>query len=119
MKQNQLSDISFFGNKASEQAIEKGYLDLETFSKAFDHVLQDEIMNLLSEKGFYFEQIQGTGKEEIFQHYIVNDYGAEIIQEWSNYPLFYCEDLDLYIWGVTAFGSSWDCVLTQIELNVK
>ena len=54
---------------------------------------------------------------EIFQFFIVDDAGAEIIQEWTDDPLFYCESLDMYIWGVTHWGTSWDYVLTDIRLN--
>lgn len=54
---------------------------------------------------------------EIYQFFIVDDAGAEIIQEWTDDPLFYCEALDLYIWGVTHWGTSWDYVLTDIRIN--
>lgn len=54
---------------------------------------------------------------EIFQFFIVDDAGAEIIQEWTDDPLFYCSALDLYVWGVTHWGTSWDYVLTDIRLN--
>lgn len=54
---------------------------------------------------------------EIFQFFIVDDAGAEIIQEWTDDPLFYCDALDMYIWGVTHWGTSWDYVLTDIKLN--
>lgn len=54
---------------------------------------------------------------EIFQFFIVDDAGAEIIQEWTDDPLFYCSALDMYIWGVTHFGTSWDYVLTDIRIN--
>lgn len=54
---------------------------------------------------------------EIFQFFIVDDAGAEIIQEWTDDPLFYCDALDMYIWGVTHWGTSWNYVLTDIRLN--
>lgn len=54
---------------------------------------------------------------EIFQFFIVDDAGAEIIQEWTDDPLFYCSALDMYIWGVTHWGTSWDYVLTDIKIN--
>lgn len=54
---------------------------------------------------------------EIFQFFIVDDAGAEIIQEWTDDPLFYCSALDMYIWGVTHWGTSWDYVLTDIRIN--
>ena len=54
---------------------------------------------------------------ECFQFFIVDDAGAEIIQEWTDDPLFYCEALDMYVWGVTHYGTSWDYVLTDIRIN--
>jgi predicted nuclease with TOPRIM domain len=51
---------------------------------------------------------------EIFQFYVVDN--DTLLQE-NNEIVFYCEDLDLYIWGVTHFGSGWDYVLTDIELS--
>lgn len=53
---------------------------------------------------------------EIFQYYIVSAYGAEIISEYTNDPVFYLEFLDMYIWGVTHWGTSWDYVLTDVKL---
>lgn len=54
---------------------------------------------------------------EIFQYFIVSPYGAEMIQDYTDNPLFYLEKLDLYVWGVTHWGTSWDYVLTDIKLN--
>ena len=54
---------------------------------------------------------------EIYQYFIIDAAGAQIIQEWTDDPLFYCEALDMYIWGVTHWGTSWDYVLTDIRIN--
>lgn len=53
---------------------------------------------------------------EIFQFYIVDDNGAEILQE-INESVFYNSALDVYLWGVTHWGTSWDYVLTDIPCN--
>lgn len=53
---------------------------------------------------------------EIFQFYIVDDNGAEILQE-INEIVFYNSALDVYLWGVTHWGTSWDYVLTDIPCN--
>lgn len=53
---------------------------------------------------------------EIYQYFIVDSNGAEILQE-CNEIVYYCETLDLYIWGVTHWGTSWDYVLTNIPCN--
>lgn len=55
---------------------------------------------------------------EIFQYYIVSGSGAEIIQEYTNDPLFYIPVLDCYVWGVTHWGTSWDYVLTDVRLDL-
>ena len=52
---------------------------------------------------------------EVFQWYIVDDQGAEILQE-CNEIVYYNETLDMYLWGVTHYGTSWDYVLTNIKI---
>ena len=172
-KTNKLAGTYFCGNKASDYAIEQGYLDYATFAKAFDAVLNNDIIAKAQEIG-YWEQENGiidnhetieeleeklsdldnelllmlddeeteeinrinseidkvqerieelkeeeenSFDQEIYQYFIVSDYGAEIIQEYTNDPLFYNEELDMYVWGITHWGTSWDYVLTDIKLN--
>ena len=71
--------------------------------------LRNEIEDLENEDYSY---------SEIFQYFIISDYGAKLVQEYTDYPLFYCDNLDMYILGVTHFGTSWDYVLTDIKCNV-
>lgn len=54
---------------------------------------------------------------DIFQYYIVSDNGARLLKE-INEIVFYNEELDMYVWGVTHFGTSWAYVLTGIRCNV-
>jgi hypothetical protein len=30
--------------------------------------------------------------------------------------VFYNEKLDIYVWGITHFGTAWDYVLTDIKI---
>lgn len=46
--------------------------------------------------------------EEIFQWYIISN--PNFLIEHTNELVFYDDELDLYVWGVTHFGTSWDCV---------
>ena len=157
MRRNKLYGETFYGNEASEYAKEQGYLDYATLAKAFDAVLNNDIIAKTQEVG-YWEEINGmidnseeieklkeqiedleedteeykdiqeqiekleeeqeqSYNQDIFQYYIVSDRGAEIIQEYTNDPLFYNEELDMYIWGVTHYGTSWKYVLTNVKLN--
>lgn len=43
--------------------------------------------------------------------------GADIIKEYTDDPLYYNEALDMYLWGVTHYGTSWEYVLTDVKLN--
>lgn len=113
----------FYGNKASDYAIENGFLDYATFAKSFDAVLNNDIISNTSDIG-YWDIVNGSDYDEetesytdIFQYFIVSDLGARIIQDMTDEILFYNETLDMYVWGVTHCGTSWDYVLTDIKLN--
>ena len=172
MKRNKLYGTTFCGDEASDYAKENGYLDYATFSKAFDAVINNSIMENTCEIGFWeqengiidnSEEVEALKEEitdienrlefltdeeieeaqmlqeeinsiqeqieeleedqersynqEIFQYYIVSDQGAEMIKQYTDDPLFYNETLDMYVWGITHFGTSWNYVLTDVKLN--
>lgn len=56
---------------------------------------------------------------EIFQWFIVSESGAEILQEYTDDPVYYLPVLDCYVWGVTHWGTSWDYVLTDVKLELR
>lgn len=174
----------FYGNKISDYGLEHGYVDYGTLAKAFDAVLNNDLISVTCDIG-YWEQVSGMvdnsdeidelnadidelendlenimdlandafdagdvskGDElenkaneirdeirakradvdeleneqdyppEVFQWFIVSDAGANILQE-INEIVYYNETLDIYLWGVTHWGTSWDYVLTDIPCN--
>ena len=113
----------FYGNEASKYAQEHGYLDYGTLAKAFDAVLSNDIISKTYEIG-YWDTINGIEYDEendtytdIYQYYIISSNGADILMEYTDEIIFYNEELDLYVWGVTHWGTGWDYVLTDIKLN--
>lgn len=48
----------FFGNKISDYGLKNGYVDYETLAKAFDAVLNNEIIEKTAKIG-YWEQVNG------------------------------------------------------------
>jgi len=118
----------FCGNMISEYGRKNGRVDYATFSKAFDAVLNNNIMADLESAGYYFdieagmvdnsEEIEEEDPGEIYQYYIVSDYGADLIRDYNVGTLFYCEAVDLYIWGISHYGTSWDYVLTSIPCDI-
>lgn len=151
----------FYGNEISEYGQENGYVDYGTLAKAFDTVLNNDIIQKTYDIGYWeqesgfvnnteeinelqeqieelmldnendehteeIEELQDKINEleeeqdytdEIYQYYIVSDNGARILEE-INEIVFYNEELDMYVWGVTHYGTAWSYVLTNIKCNV-
>lgn len=40
-----------------------------------------------------------------------------MIKQYTEDPLFYNETLDMYVWGITHYGTAWGYVLTDVKLN--
>lgn len=126
-KQLKLAGKYFCGNEISNYGKEHGFLDYDTFSRAFDHVLNNSIFELGQGIGYGWELVNGLDfdyeeeeiieEPEVFQWYIVSDSGAQIIQDYTNEILYYHDKLDIYLWGVTHWGTGWDYVLTDIPCN--
>lgn len=75
-----------------------------------------EQMDELQEQIDELEQEQDE-QPEIYQYYIISDNGARILQDYTDEILYYIEPLDVYVWGVTHWGTSWDYVLTDIKID--
>lgn len=103
-----------YGEEVSSYGLEKGYLDYRTLAK----ILGDAILNntVRAETMCDWEIVTGEFKEMIFQDYIISEQGYEFLSDHTDEIVFYNEKLDLYIWGVTHYGTSWDYVLTDIKL---
>lgn len=53
--------------------------------------------------------------DEVFQYFIIDGNGVDILEHWTDEIVWYNDTLDLYVWGVTHYGTSWDYVLTDIK----
>ena len=152
----------YHGNAISEYGMENGYVDYATLAKCFNAVLNNDIMQLTYDIG-YWDQVSGTVDnteeieeleekkeeleeenesspsqileneineindqieelereqydQEVFQWYIVDEGGARLLQD-INQIVYYNEKLNVYLWGVTHCGTSWDYVLTDIKID--
>lgn len=76
--------------------------------------LKNEI-NAINEEISDLEELQECFPD-IYQYYIVSDNAISLLDRASE-VYFYCEELDMYIWGVTHYGTSWDYVLTNIKID--
>lgn len=110
-----------YGFEVSRYGVENGYLDYLTLSK----IVGPTIMNnyILEETGFEnWDLISGTeedenGYHEVYQYYIISESGYLMLEALTDEIVYYNERLNMYVWGVTHFGTSWDYVLTDIKVS--
>ena len=115
----------FYGHEISKYGKENGYVDYETLARAVgDMVLNNEIVPYGYGHGLEWELVNGEYYDEendyyydIFQWYIIRPIGVEILEMWTDEIVYYNEELDIYVWGITHFGTAWDYVLTDIKLE--
>lgn len=68
------------------------------------------------------EEIEELEREEneppeVYQWYIISYNGADFLKRFTDEIVYYIPVLDIYVWGVTHWGTSWDYVLTDIEIE--
>lgn len=112
-----------FGFKVSEYGLKNGYLDYYTLSEIVgDCVLNNNVF--LSAGYENWELVSGEEEDEdgnfreVYQYYIISDSGYTFLRDYTDEIVYYNEELDMYLWGITHFGTSWDYVLTDIKLRV-
>lgn len=84
--------------------------------------LQDRIEELeqqidILEDGIQELEDAETETPEIYQFYIVSESGAKLLQK-CNEIVYYNDNLDMYVWGVTHYGTGWAYVLTDIVIDI-
>lgn len=112
------SELTLYGNKVygvevSEHGLEKGYLDYAALAEIVGPRVRN---NNIRELFYGWELKSGEVEGEIFQDYIISDWGYEFLSEHTDEAVFYNDELDMYIWGIQHWGTSWEYVLTDIRL---
>lgn len=102
-----------------KEKIEELEEQLEKFEQENQPLLYISTKNEIEELEDQIAELEGQQDQmdDIYQYYIVSDNGAKILKE-INEIVFYNEELDIYVWGVTHYGTSWSYVLTDIKCNV-
>lgn len=92
---------------------------LDLYKNTDDEITEKEIENQMNQLQDEIDQLQEQqdNQQEIFQYYIISDNLAEILKDLTNEIVYYIDYLDIYIWGVTHYGTSWDYVLTNIKIE--
>lgn len=103
-----------YGVEVSNYGLENGYLDYLTLSKIVGPCILNNYLR--AETMEDWEIVAGDLEYDIYQDYIISEYGYEFLAENTDELVFYNERLRIYVWGVSHFGTSWDYVLTDIKL---
>ena len=105
--QEKLDDLEY--NKDLDECITGNIEQQEKeLEKAIDE-LQEQIDELQREQ---------DEQPEIYQYFIVSDAGADLLKDYGEI-VYYIPTLDIYVWGVTHWGTSWDYVLTNIKIDLQ
>ena len=69
------------------------------------------------------EQIEELEREqdeqpEIYQYFIIDNNGVDILSSCTDEIIYHLPTLDMYIWGVTHFGTPWNGVNTDIKIKL-
>lgn len=115
----------FCGIEIPEEEIKRGYISYRTLASAFEGVLCNEIISKTSEANIgYWQLVNGYEEDEegnykeIFQYIIIDNNGRSILEDYTDEIIFYNEELDLNVWGITHLGTAWSGVDTDIPIEL-
>ena len=118
-------DFYYDGEQIDRNTYEKAIDDLENRLDDLDFIDEDDlnekqIAKLEAKREALRNERDKYEKHEndIFQYFIVSSNALDLLKE-AGELVFYCEPLDVYVWGVTHWGTSWDYVLTSIKLRER
>lgn len=121
-KEMTVYDGKVYGEKVSGYGLANGYLDYLTLSKIVGACILNN--NIMPYTEFYewelvngYEEDEEGYYEEVYQYYIITEAGAKFLEDYTDEIVYYHNELDMYVWGITHFGTSWDYVLTDIKLK--
>ena len=106
------------GNRYDYDSAQEKIKELQAQIDKLTEQQNDENAALIDEMQRNIDCLEDEKYYDVFQWFIVDDNGAEILKE-AGEIVYYNSDLDMYLWGVTHYGTSWDYVLTNIRCNVK
>jgi hypothetical protein len=119
----------FYGKEITPEEIKNGYINYRTLASCFDAILCNDITKLFYNTiaGEYNEPEIVNGSDyddendyyyDIYQYYIIDNNGYDILSSCTDEIIYYIPILDIYVWGVTHFGTPWNGVNTDIKIKL-
>ena len=104
-----------------EKEIKKGFLTYNTLSGYVGDMILCH--NLYITRRHKWQLISGNmftedgDIKDVFQTFVVSKEGANYLHTHSDEPVFYDEELDLYIWAITFYGEDWSDVFSNATIK--
>lgn len=118
---NEVEQISgFIDNQDDIDELQEKLDDILTeYRETDDSEKEKQLGKAMNELQEQIDELQREQDEqpEIYQYYIVSDAGADLLKDYGEI-VYYIPALDIYVWGVTHYGTSWDYVLTNIKIDL-
>lgn len=125
-KELQVYNGKVFGVAVSGYGLEHGYLDYQALAGIVgDMILNNEIhytsylqdWETVNGQDYYEnEDEEIEGYYDVYQEYIISKSGYKFLAKYTDEIVYYNNKLDVYLWGITHFGTAWSHVLTNIKL---
>ena len=106
--------------KVSDYELENGYLDYYTLSQIVGSYILNN--NIMEEIPYGLELVNGDDVVEdgeyydIYKWYIIDESGYRDLSRLTDEIVYYNDQLDLCLLGITHFGTSLDYVLTDVRI---
>lgn len=125
------------GETVSSYGLSKGYLDYRALANIVGNLIlnndvwtatEPEDWELVSGEDCYGIDIDGNecdphseecydiGYYDAYQHYIISESGYNFLKGYTDEIVYYNNELNIHLWAITHYGTSWDYVLTNIKL---
>lgn len=97
------------------------YID-EIYTYYFNQYIEfEELLNMKIDEALeeldgaiYDYCIESLQDYEVYQYFIVSEYDVEhYLNKYLNYPIYYNEELNIYLLGITHYGISWSFFITE------
>lgn len=110
-------ESGFVDYSEEKQELREEIAELEEQIEDADDDCVEELTSRIKDLEEKIEDLEyeEDSSQDIFQFFIVSDNGARILRE-ADEIVFYNDALDLYLWGVTHWGTRWEYVCTDIKI---
>lgn len=94
----------------------------QLFKEADNMILCNNIekyvdLSYIENGNLYYEEDGEICQHEIYQFFIIDNQLADVLSRHTNEIILYSEDLDVYVLGVTHFGTAWTHVPSEWIIN--